>query len=172
MNTRRDLERMLMHEPGSVARLALDRLRSTARTGNVKAAFTLRSLSAYSDPERFAEKRGKPLFELAKYLRRAVANIKSGAGDWPHDQLRTRIMELPDRPALAFEKWFEVAWDLYLVGYLEERAGRPDLESDSVMWGLWVRALERASERNSKGHGEKPLTHIKKRLKRTARDCW
>ena len=136
-------------------------------TGGIGAAVKLRALSSVADPERFAGKRGSPIRELARFLKKAIVAVKSPDGNGVREEpiLRKKIEELPKFPSLGFERWFEVAWEMYYDFSLDG-----DLQNDPIRWALAEKAQIKSSRSN--GHGEKPQDNIKRRLKAAARRSW
>jgi hypothetical protein len=170
MKKQRDLERLLVDNPAEFTRKGLGVLRSRALTGSADSALALRALAALADPEGMAKARGnarargKLLYDLARYLKRSILAVKAGTNDWYDPILRGRILDLPSRPSLGFDLWFEVAWELYMASL------DGNLENDPPMWELACKAVAKGA--TSKGHGEKPDVNLKKRLKVAARGCW
>ncbi len=167
MTKQRDLERLLVDNPAEFTRRGLGVLRSRALTGSADSALALRALAALADPEGMAKARGnanargKLLYDLARYLKRSILAVKAGTHDWHDRILRDRIVELPARPGLDFEEWFDVAWELYMASL------DGNLENDPVMWELAGK-----TKTSTKSKGEKRPANIKKRLKVAASRCW
>lgn len=145
---------MLAHEPAELAHLVFNSLRSRSRTGDIRAAQILRSLGF---PLEWKAGKGKQSGSRrwALWIRNAIINLRNGRGHISNARVNALIAELPDRPALDFNAWFNAAWELHILDV--------DPTADAVTGYL---------ARSAASGEHKPITRIKNGLKAAARRAW
>lgn len=152
-------------QPAQAARLAIDVLRASARTGDVRAAIQLRALSAYADPEGYKTRQNKATpRHWANYMRLCIEHLRDERGFWPESPLLEKIRALPHRPRENFEAWFHCAWSLYMES-LDH-----DLKNDPIALDRAQAAIEKAA--TTKAHSESYENNIARRYKSAAKAAW